>query len=134
MVQHRPSVSLVVLDGDDLIVVRQRRPGSDRELLELPAGTLEPDEDPREAADRELAEECGVTVSSCTEVGSFWAAPAYSTEHVTVLAGICSGHAHGHPDPDEQITVDRLPLPLALGRLDDATSIAALALWQPTCL
>jgi hypothetical protein len=78
MVQHRPSVSLVVLDGDDLIVVRQRRPGSDRELLELPAGTLEPGEDPREAA-------------------------------------------------------DRLPLPLALGRLDDATSIAALALWQPKC-
>ncbi|HXR11407.1 MAG TPA: NUDIX hydrolase, partial [Gaiellaceae bacterium] len=80
------------------------------------------------AADRELAEECGLAVAAWVELGSFWAAPAYSTERVTVLAGTCSGVATGVPDADEDITVVRLPLREALGRVEDAGSIAALAL------
>jgi len=118
-----------VTDGDELIVVRQSRPGAGRDVLELPAGTLEPGETPLAAADRELAEECGLSVASWIELGSFWAAPAYSTERVTVLAGVCTGIAHARPDSDEDIAVERLSPELALERLEDATSKAALALW-----
>ena len=99
-------------------------------MLELPAGKVEPGESLEQAADRELAEECGLAVSGWTGIGSFWAAPAYSTEHVTVLAGACSGVAHGEPDPDEQITVERLDRADAEARLEDAVSLAALALWR----
>jgi ADP-ribose diphosphatase len=130
MIEHPPSVALVVTDGDRLVVVRQHRPGAAGQVLELPAGTLEPDETVEEAGDRELAEECGLAVSGWTEVGSFWAAPAYSTEWVTVLAGICSGVAHAEPDADEQISVERIAPAEAEARLDDAVSLAALALWR----
>jgi ADP-ribose pyrophosphatase len=130
MIEHPPSVTLVVTDGDRLVAVRQHRPGAAGPVLELPAGTLEPDETVEEAGDRELAEECGLAVSGWTEVGSFWAAPAYSTEHVTVLTGVCSGVAHAEPDPDEQITVERINPGDAEARLEDAVSLAALALWR----
>ena len=128
VIEHPPTVVLFVSDGDDVICVSQRRPGAGAVVLELPAGTLEPGETPRAAADRELAEECGLAVAEWRELGSFWAAPAYSTERVTVLAGTCSGTASGDPDADEDIAVVRLPVLDALRRLEDASSVAALAL------
>ena len=123
-------MTLVVTDADRLVVVRQHRPGAAGPVLELPAGKLEPGEDVERAADRELAEECGLAVSRWTGIGSFWAAPAYSTEHVSVLAGVCSGEAHAEPDPDEQISVERIAPAEAEARLEDAVSLAALALWR----
>jgi ADP-ribose pyrophosphatase len=129
VIDHPPSVTLVVTAGDDLILVRQHRPGANAAVLELPAGKVEPGETTREAADRELAEECGLAVDAWVEIGSFWAAPGYSTERVTVFAGTCSGEADGVPDEDEEIAVVRVPAGEALTRLEDGISIAALALW-----
>jgi 8-oxo-dGTP pyrophosphatase MutT (NUDIX family) len=130
LIEHPPSVVLVVSDGDELVLVRQRRPGADGLVLELPAGTLEPGETALEAADRELAEECGLAASGWTELGSFWAAPAYSTERVTVLAGTVSDTAHGEADEDEEIEVVLMRPADALPRLEDAGSVAALGLWM----
>ncbi len=130
MIEHPPSVVLVVSDGDELVLVRQRRPGAGGPVLELPAGTLEPGETALEAADRELAEECGLAASGWTELGSFWTAPAYSTERVTALAGSVSGTAEGQADEDEEIEVVRLRAEDALPRLEDAGSVAALCLWM----
>ena len=129
MIEHPDSVVLVVVDGDELVCVRQSRPGAGGEVLELPAGTLEPGESPLDAAGRELAEECGLAVAEWIELGSFWAAPAYSTERVTVFAGTVSGEATGERDEDEEIAVVRFSLADALDRLDDAGSVAALALY-----
>jgi len=128
LIEHPPSVVLVVSEGDALVAVRQPRPGAGGDVLELPAGTLEPGETVLECADRELAEECGLAVSQWRELGSFWAAPAYSTEKVTVLAGETVGTAAANPDPDESIVVERIPASEAHERLEDATSLAALAL------
>lgn len=122
-------MTLVVADGGDIVLVRQRRPGADGDVLELPAGKLDEDEDVRSAADRELAEECGLAVAEWRELGSFWAAPAYSTEHVTVLAGIVSGTAEAEQDADEEIEVVRRPRGAVLAELEDGISIAAFALY-----
>jgi ADP-ribose pyrophosphatase len=130
LIEHPPSVVLVVSDGDELVLVRQRRPGAGGPVLELPAGTLEPGETALEAADRELAEECGLAASGWTELGSFWTAPAYSTERVTVLAGSVSDTAEGQADEDEEIEVVRMRPEDALPRLEDAGSVAALGLWM----
>ena len=129
VVEHPPSVTLVVVDGGEIVCVRQRRPGADGGVLELPAGKLEAGEDARTCADRELAEECGLAVADWRELGSFWAAPAYSTEHVTVLVGAVSGQASAEADADEQIEVVRRPRDEVLGALEDGISIAAFALY-----
>jgi 8-oxo-dGTP pyrophosphatase MutT (NUDIX family) len=130
LIEHPPTVGLVVVDGDDIVLVRQTRPGSRSRTLELPSGKLEAGESPEQAAARELAEECGLAASHLRELGTFWAAPAYSTELIHVFEA--TGLNPADPaalDDDEDIEVERLPLSTALTRLDDACSIAALALW-----
>ncbi|HKT44547.1 MAG TPA: NUDIX hydrolase [Gaiellaceae bacterium] len=130
MIEQPPAVVLVVEDGDEVVLVRQHRPAAGVRVLELPAGSMEPGEEPAAAADRELAEECGLSVEGWTEIGSFWSAPEYSTEFVHVLAGRCSGTADAEHDADEEIEVVRLSPAEALGRLEDAGSVAALGLWM----
>jgi ADP-ribose diphosphatase len=130
LVEHPPSVVLVVVDGGELVLVRQTRPGSRSRTLELPSGKLEPGENASEAAARELAEECGLAAEELDALGTFWTAPAYSTELVHVFEASGLRDAEGAAlDDDEDIEVERLPLTHALERLDDAASIAALALW-----
>lgn len=127
---HPPSVTLVVVDGDELVLVRQSRPGAaGQRTLELPAGTCEPDETPEQAAGRELAEECGLAADRLRFVASFWVVPSYSTEvtHVFEASGLTPADADA--DDDEDIELERLPIGAALTALSDAGSIAALALW-----
>ncbi len=130
LVQHPPSVVLVVVEGGELVLVRQSRPGSRTRTLELPSGKLEDGETPVDAAARELAEECGLAADDLTAIGTFWAAPGYSTElvHVFEAAGLSEADP-AELDEDEDIEVERLPLAGALVRLDDAASIAAFAIW-----
>jgi ADP-ribose pyrophosphatase len=130
VIQHPPSVVLVVLDGGEVVLVRQPRPGAGALVLELPAGTTKDGESLVACADRELAEECGLAVDRWTELGSFWAAPAYSSERVTAFAGEASGEAVAEADEDEEIEVQRLPVAEVLAALEDGVSIAAFALWM----
>lgn len=124
-------MAIVALDGDDLVLVRQSRPGSDERTLEVPSGKLEPGESPHEAAVRELAEECGLAATALQELGTFWAVPAYSTEfvHVFEATGIQSS-ASAALDEDEDIEVERVAARLAFDLVSDAVSLAALALWE----
>jgi len=128
IIPHPPSVVLVVRDGDHVVLVRQHRPGAGGPVVELPAGKVEPGESALEAASRELAEECGLAAAGWRELGSFWAAPAYSTERITVLAAQVSGPAAAAPDPDEAIEVLRVRAGEAHDHVEDAGSLAALAL------
>jgi 8-oxo-dGTP pyrophosphatase MutT (NUDIX family) len=130
LIEHPPSVALVVSEGEELVLVRQTRPGSRSRTLELPSGKIEEGETPRDAASRELAEECALAARELRELGTFWAVPAYSTElvHVFAASGVSAADP-AHADEDEDIDVERLPVARALTQLDDAVSIAALALW-----
>jgi ADP-ribose pyrophosphatase len=129
LVEHPESVTLVVLDGDDVVLVRQERPGARSATLELPAGTIEPGETPEQTAARELAEECGLAAATLERVGGFLVVPAYSTEYTHVFEARDLSAATGVPDDDEDIAVERRPVAGLLERLSDAGSIAALALW-----
>lgn len=129
-VDHPPSVTLVVVDGDELVLVRQPRPGSPgATTLELPAGSCEPGETPSEAAARELAEECGLAAATLTPIGGFLVVPSYSSEFTHVFEARHLSPADARPDDDEEIAVERRPIADALSALSDAGSIAALALW-----
>ncbi len=131
LVRHPESVAIVALDGDELVLVRQSRPGAPERTLELPSGKLEHGETADAAAARELAEECALAASHRREIARFWAVPAYSTELVHVVEATGLSRADGFaPDPDEDVEVERVPLERAFEVLSDAVSIAALALWQ----
>jgi ADP-ribose pyrophosphatase len=130
IVDHPESVSIVALDGERIVVVLQSRPGARTRTVELPAGTLEPGEAPAGAAARELREECSLAAGAWRALGSFWAAPAYSTERVHVFEARALIAAAGVPDDDEDITVQRRTLADLPRALSDATSIAAFALWE----
>lgn len=130
LVRHPASVSMIVVEGDRIVLVRQTRAGAPRPTLELPAGCVQDDERAEEAAARELAEECGLQAGAWRWVGAFWAAPAYSTEWVEVLQALdVGGDGVSAPQPDEDIVVERRPLTAMPRELSDATSIAAFALW-----
>ena len=130
LIHHPPSVVLIAVEGGEIVLVRQSRPGSGGSTLELPSGKLNDGETPAQAAARELAEECGLAAADLNEVAAFWTAPAYSTELVHVFEACeLSEAAPADLDEDEDIEVERLPLANALDQLDDAASIAALALW-----
>jgi ADP-ribose pyrophosphatase len=124
-VLSRPdSVSIVAVDGAELVVVRQTRAGAGERTLELPAGSIEDGETPDDCAARELMEECGLEAGAWRKLGEFWAAPDYSTEYVhafeaTELVDVGIG----------DLVTERLPLRGALAELSDANSLAALALW-----
>jgi 8-oxo-dGTP pyrophosphatase MutT (NUDIX family) len=130
LVEHPESVAVVAVEGDLLLCVRQPRPGSHGMTLELPSGKLEPGETAAAAAGRELAEECEMQAAEWRKLGSFWAVPAYSTELVHVFeARDLSASSGATLDADEEVEVERLPVAGAMGKLSDAVSVAALALW-----
>jgi ADP-ribose pyrophosphatase len=129
LIRYPDSVIVVAIEGNEIVLVRQTRRGAGGETLELPAGCLEEGETPEQAAARELQEECGLSASSWRELGSFWAAPDYSTEYVHVEATGLTAAGAPTLDEGEDLVVERRPLKGVLRELSDAGSLGALALW-----
>jgi ADP-ribose pyrophosphatase len=130
VLQKPDSVSIVAVDAGLIVVVRQTRAGAGERTLELPAGSLEEGETPDECAARELVEECGLKAASWRPLGSFWAAPDYSTEYVHAFeATELEDVGIGEREEGDDLLMERLPLRGVLAELSDANSLAALALW-----
>lgn len=103
-VQHPGAVVIVPLLGHSRIVfVRQYRRAVDRELLELPAGTLNPRERREACARRELQEETGWQARRLRRIGQFYAAPGFISEQLTVFVAQALRRATARPDADEVI-------------------------------
>ena len=73
-------VILPLLDGDRVVLIKNHRYALKETLWELPAGTLEPGEDPADAAPRELAEETGYAAGHIEALTRFFPAPGFCTE------------------------------------------------------
>jgi ADP-ribose pyrophosphatase len=86
--------------------VRQYRHAARQVLLELPAGTLEEDEPPIEAAARELKEEIGMTAGELKKIGEFYMVPGYSSECMHVFLATQLSPESLERDPDEFINVE----------------------------
>lgn len=111
LVAHPGGVCVAALTDDGCILaVRQYRYGAQQVLLELPAGKLEPGEDPDEAVRRELSEETGVTADVWYSLGKMHPTPAYCGEviHMYAAEGLHFGEAH--PDAGEFLVQERVPL------------------------
>jgi ADP-ribose pyrophosphatase len=134
IVEHIGSVAIVpVADDGGIWFVRQYRHAAGRELLELPAGTLNPGEAPEACAGRELREETGMRADRLTALGGFFLAPGYATEYMHVFL---AEELRADPlpaDADEELFPEKLTLPkvrelLEAGAIEDGKTVAALAI------
>jgi ADP-ribose pyrophosphatase len=133
IVEHPGAVTIVAVDAEDRVaLVRQLREATRKHLLELPAGTLEPGEEPLASAKRELEEETGLTGGEWREVTSFYTAPGFCRELMTlyVAEGVEQGKAS--PEADEELELVHWPvdeIEERLGELEDAKSLVGLLLY-----
>jgi 8-oxo-dGTP pyrophosphatase MutT (NUDIX family) len=103
---------LAVTEADDLILVRQYRPGLGEVHYEMPAGVVDPeDPDLESAARRELAEETGYGGGRWSKLSAFSANPALTTNltHTFLAEGVVPVSA-GAPDATEDLRVHKLPV------------------------
>jgi ADP-ribose pyrophosphatase len=134
VVEHPGAVVVIAFDDEEQVyLVRQYRHALGRYLLELPAGGLEPGEEPLVGARRELREEVGLMADRWTALGSFFSSPGFANEllHVFLAEGLVAGNSD--PDDDEDLSVVRYPLMALPGlaqELCDAKSLAALYLLE----
>jgi len=128
VVDHPGAVVVIALDVDDHVyLVRQYRHPTGRYLLELPAGGLEPAEEPLCAAQRELREEVGLEAQEWTPLGSFFSSPGFANErlHAFLARGLVP--VPEDPDDDEDISVVRCPLSGLLDHLEETPDAKTLA-------
>lgn len=120
IVRHPGAVGVVALQADGRVtLVRQYRHAIGRELLEIPAGRLEPGEAPHRAALRELEEETGYRAGSLESLGSFFPAPGFCSEELHLFLArelAWAGPERAAHDVDEELATEFLPLPEALER------------------
>jgi ADP-ribose pyrophosphatase len=119
VVEHPGAVAVLAWDGERLAAVRQWRQAAGAELLEIPAGTLEPGESPLTTAQRELAEECGLTAARWEEGPAFYTAPGFSTELLTLFLATDLHPVDVAPLDDEALERSWLTLADALAAIDD---------------
>jgi ADP-ribose pyrophosphatase len=81
IIEHDACVAVVALDANgDIILVRQYRKALERELLEIPAGGIDPGEDPEMAVKRELQEEIGYVPGKLEKMSGFYSSPGFCNE------------------------------------------------------
>lgn len=134
VLRHPGAAAVVPLHDDGSVtLLRQHRHAAGGTIWEIPAGKLEPGEEPTECATRELLEEAGLVASHLTVLTSIWTTPAFTDEviHLYVATGLEVGPAN--PEEDEVLTPSRISLARAVqlvyaGEICDAKTAVALLL------
>ena len=128
VVEHRGAVGILAWDDGRLAMVSQWRTAAEAELLEIPAGTIDPGETPSLTAERELAEECGLRAESWETGPSFFTAPGFCTERLTIFLATGLHPTQVTPPEDELLESSWLTLPQALAAIEDGLVVDAKSL------
>ncbi|MDD5897133.1 MAG: NUDIX hydrolase [Clostridia bacterium] len=137
IVSHNGGAAIVPVDADEnLYMVRQHRIAVDEMTLEIPAGKLEyRGADFRDAAIRELEEETGLRAEHVELLTSAFPTPGYCNEILGIYLATGLSQHEDHPDADEFLHVEKLPLKEAVARVmtgefrDAKTIIGILMAW-----
>ena len=136
LVRHRGACAIVAINAQqELVLVRQYRAAFDDIVVELPAGKIDPGEDPRVCAERELAEETGYTSAHWQKLTVMLSSPGFCDEvlHIYLATDIRGGQRH--LDEGEFVDVQLVPFHDAVqqimqGRLQDAKTIVGILMAQ----
>jgi ADP-ribose pyrophosphatase len=132
VVEHRDCVGIVAIDEDDnVLLVKQYRQAIDKELLEIPAGGIDPGEDAEAAVRREMREETGFLPRRVARLGGFYSSPGFCTEYLHLYLALDLVSSPLHAEDTEIIKLVRVPasqIPelLSSGQICDAKSIVGL--------
>ncbi|MDO5478608.1 MAG: NUDIX hydrolase [Clostridia bacterium] len=102
---------LAVTEDDEILLVKQYRRPYDEITYEIPAGKLNPGENPKEAALRELSEETGYSAETLIDFGKIYPSPGYLSEIVYIFfAKNVKKTGDAHTDEDEYLSLVKMPV------------------------
>lgn len=132
VVLHGGAVGIVCVHNGDIVLVKQYRHAAGVELLEIPAGKLDPDELPEVCAARELSEEVGLHPRSLEHLATYYTTPGFTNETFYLYLCEDAEEREGSTDEGEVIEVVRRPVSsvrdlLTSGEVRDAKSLLGLA-------
>jgi ADP-ribose pyrophosphatase len=132
IVEHSDCVAVVPIDAEgNIVLVKQYRQPVEKELVEIPAGGIEPGEDPPAAVRRELREEIGYLPRKVERLGGFYSSPGFCTEYLYLYRATDLVPSQLHAEDTDSISLVRVPISeipglIASGKICDAKSIAGL--------
>lgn len=132
IIEHNGGAVIVpVTEDNEVIMVRQYRKPAERVVLEVPAGKIDPGEEPLTTAIRELKEETGYTAENIRFLTKMYPSVGYSEEVLYLY--LCRGLTPGEMDPDEnealdveKISLDQLYSMIIHGEIEDAKTQVAI--------
>jgi ADP-ribose pyrophosphatase len=134
IVTHHGSAVIVPVFADGTVaLVRQYRHAAGAYLLEIPAGSLKPGEDPQFGAGRELEEEIGVSAGKIEKLTEFYVSPGFLSEKMHVFLATELTEVGQNLEADELISIERHNFPtlfrmISDGEFEDAKTIIGLIL------
>lgn len=132
VVEHMGAVAVVPLTDDgDILMVKQYRHPVGKILLEIPAGKLDPGEDPQHCVERELLEETGMMAGECKLLFSIYTSPGFSNEILHIYLAKNLTYKGQQLDEDEFVEIEKINLDKAVemiysGEINDAKTIAGI--------
>ena len=132
IVEHSDCVAIVAVDADgNVLLVNQFRKPVEKELLEIPAGGIDPGETPETTVCRELREETGYLPRRVGKLGGFYSAPGYCSEYLYLYLATDLIPSPLHAEDTESIslvrvTIAQVPGLITSGSICDSKSIAGL--------
>ena len=131
IIEHSGGACVLYIENGKALFVKQYRYAYGETVYELPAGKLNAGENPKLAALREMEEETGVKAKRLEWLFTVYPTPGYTNEKIYLYRAYDGMQVQTHPDEDEFVSVEWIPLDrvknmLKTGELHDAKTIIAL--------
>jgi ADP-ribose pyrophosphatase len=132
VVEHIDCVAVVAIDAvKNVLLVRQFRQSIGKELLEIPAGGIEPGETPEKAVEREMREETGFQPERVERLGGYYSSPGFCTEylHLYLASDLVPNPLTAEDTQGIQlvsVTPDQITALIRSGTICDSKSVAGL--------